>query len=188
MDILWSTWAHWVSAPAQHTEIQREGLAHEETTNRADRSTRIHPAWPRSRPVHLSSSRSHLRRLVAVGASIRPRPEAGAPVPTGAAPVGTDGGRPLTTLARQSSQDSHAPTNPFIHRDPTKAVTRTTPHPTLPASLVEELVNLLAEALTADFTQIHAENAGDRSSSSVVSNRGIPPKNALVRQRSHLLQ
>lgn len=64
----------------------------------------------------------------------------------------------------------------------------TTPHAPLPASLVEELVSLLAEALTADFTQVPVADASDRPNSSVVSSRGIPPKNALVRHRSHLLK
>ena len=59
----------------------------------------------------------------------------------------------------------------------------TTPHAPLPASLVEDLVSLLAEALTADFTQVPPGDARDRSNSSVVSSGGIPPKNALVRQR-----
>lgn len=58
-----------------------------------------------------------------------------------------------------------------------------TPHAPLPASLVEELVSLLAEVLTADFTHIPSVDARDRSNSSVVSSRGIPPKNALVRHR-----
>ena len=62
----------------------------------------------------------------------------------------------------------------------------TTPHPPLPASLVEELVSLLAEALMADFTQIPPDDARDRSNSSVVSIRGIPPKKAIVRPRRHL--
>jgi hypothetical protein len=61
----------------------------------------------------------------------------------------------------------------------------TTPHAPLPASLVEELVSLLAEALTADFMQVPPGIARDRSSSSVVSNRGIPPKKAIVRRRGH---
>jgi hypothetical protein len=56
-----------------------------------------------------------------------------------------------------------------------------TTHAPLPASLVEELVSLLAEMLTADFTLVPPADARDRSSSSVVSSRGIPPKNALVR-------
>ena len=59
----------------------------------------------------------------------------------------------------------------------------TTPHAPLPASLVEELVSLLAEALTADFTQVPAADVRDPSSSSVVSSRGIPPKKAIVRHR-----
>ena len=58
-----------------------------------------------------------------------------------------------------------------------------TPHVPLPASLVEDLVRLLAEALTADFTQVPATDTRDRSSSSVVSSGGIPPKKALVRHR-----
>ena len=62
----------------------------------------------------------------------------------------------------------------------------TTPHAPLPTSLVEELVSLLAEALTADFTQVPAADTRDPSSSSVVSSRGIPPKNALVRPRGPL--
>jgi hypothetical protein len=63
-----------------------------------------------------------------------------------------------------------------------------TPHAPLPASLVEDLVSLLAEALTADFTQVPAVDARDRSSFSVVSSRGIPPKNALVRHRGQHLK
>ena len=59
----------------------------------------------------------------------------------------------------------------------------TTPHPPLPASLVEDLVSLLAEALLADLTHVPLVDAKDHSSSSVVSSRGIPPKNALVRHR-----
>lgn len=59
----------------------------------------------------------------------------------------------------------------------------TTPHAPLPASLVEELVSLLAEVLTTDLTQVPATDARDHSSSSVVSSRGIPPKNAIVRRR-----
>ena len=47
-----------------------------------------------------------------------------------------------------------------------------TPHVPLPASLVEDLVRLLAEALTADFTQVPATDTRDRSSSSVVSSGG----------------
>jgi hypothetical protein len=61
----------------------------------------------------------------------------------------------------------------------------TTPHASFPACLVEELASLLAEALTADLTQVPSADARDRSSSSVVSSRGIPPKNALVRHRGH---
>jgi hypothetical protein len=61
-----------------------------------------------------------------------------------------------------------------------------TPHASLPASLVEELVSLLAEALMADFTHVPPDDARDRSNSSVVSNRGIPPKKAIVRPRGHL--
>ena len=60
------------------------------------------------------ANRGRLRRLVAVGASIRPRPEAGAPLSAGASPVVAGGGQPLTTLARQSSQGSHAPTSRSI--------------------------------------------------------------------------
>jgi hypothetical protein len=59
----------------------------------------------------------------------------------------------------------------------------TTPHAPLPASLVEDLVSLLAEVLTADFMQVPPADAKDRSSSSVVSSRGIPPKKAIVRHR-----
>lgn len=61
----------------------------------------------------------------------------------------------------------------------------TTPHLPLPASLVEELASLLAEALTADFTQVPPVNTRDGTSSSVVSSRGIPPKKVIVRPRGH---
>lgn len=176
-----------VFAPVQHTEIRRKVLDHDETTNPADPSTRIlwtrHPARPHGRVVHLSTNCSRLRRLVAVGASIRPRPETGAPVPVGAAPAVANGGRPLTTRTRKASHGSHAPTNLFSHGNPAKVMTMPTPHAPLPASLVEELVSLLAEALTADLTRVPPADARDCSSSSVVSSRGIPPKNALVRHR-----
>jgi len=59
----------------------------------------------------------------------------------------------------------------------------TTPPAPLPASLVEDLVSLLAEMLMADFTQVPPADARDHSSASVASSRGIPPKNALVRHR-----
>ena len=71
--------------------------------------------------------------------------------------------------------------NRFPHGNPTKAMSMTVPHAPLPTALIEELVSLLAEALTADFTQVPPVDAKDSSSSSVVSSKGIPPKKALVR-------
>ena len=51
----------------------------------------------------------------------------------------------------------------------------TTPHPHLPASLVEDLVRLLVDALTADLTQFPHLAASDPTPASVASTTGIPP-------------
>lgn len=51
----------------------------------------------------------------------------------------------------------------------------TTPHPPLPASLVEDLVRLLADALMADLTQFPHPAASDKNPASVASTTGIPP-------------
>ena len=52
----------------------------------------------------------------------------------------------------------------------------TTPHPPLPASLVEDLVRLLADALMADLTQFPHVAALDKTPASVASTQGIVRK------------
>ena len=54
------------------------------------------------------------------------------------------------------------PTVDFSQDDPAKAESMTPPYAPLPTSLVEELVSLLSEALTADFTHGPVEDASYR--------------------------
>ena len=51
----------------------------------------------------------------------------------------------------------------------------TTPHPPLPASLVEDLVRLLADTLMADLTHFPHVAASHKTPASVASTTGIPP-------------